>query len=252
MSTQSWHPELNEDDRRRAPRRKPRRSVMASVLWSLIALIVVVAGGLCVAWFTGAISGGARSAAATAEQAPAGQTAAGGQGAAPQQTAQAAATPQPTVTKREAFGDWIYTCLKPPDGQAERCLILQQISHAETREPVFMWRIAQDGKGGFISEWETPTGIVVGRGIVIEAGTDKPIAVPFQACTQSGCMAVATLAPDFIATLSAAPAVSATVFPIGGQGVKLNLSVKGLKEALAALGPLAAAPAAAPAPAATP
>ncbi len=236
MATQAWHPELDEDDRRRPQRRRQRRSPVMLVLWILVALIVVVGGALGAAWFTGAIPGG-RSGAAVAQQPAAGtQVAQATNGGQQQQQANA---PQPTVTKREAIGDWVYTCIKPPNSEAERCLILQQLSHPETRAPVFMWRIAQDGNGGFVSEWETPTGIVVGRGIVLEAGTEKPVTIPFQACTQAGCVAVANLAPDFIATLSATQSASATVFPIGGQGVKLNLSVNGLKEALAALQPAA-------------
>jgi invasion protein IalB len=76
---------------------------------------------------------------------------------------------------------------------------------------------------------------MVDRGIVLDAGTEKPITIPFQLCTPTGCQAVANLAPDFIDTLRKAQKASATVFPIGAQGIQLTLSVKGLADALAAL-----------------
>jgi invasion protein IalB len=76
---------------------------------------------------------------------------------------------------------------------------------------------------------------MVDRGITLDAGTQKPIVIPFQLCTPTGCQAVANLAPDFIDALGKAQKASATVFPIGSKPVQLTLSVKGLPDALAAL-----------------
>lgn len=235
MAAQSWHPELDDEDRRRPrPRRKPRRSPVVVILWVLVFVLLLVAGGVLVAWFSGSIpilarqTGAATPAVAASDQQPAQQA---------QQQAQAAdAQPQPTVVARETYGDWIYTCIKMPAGDETRCGIIQQLSQSGTGASVFLWRIAQDGKGGMIGEWETPTGIIVGRGITLDAGTEKPVVIPFQACTQNGCVAIANLAPDFVDTLAQAEAATAVVYPIGGQGVRLTLSVKGLAEGLAALG----------------
>jgi invasion protein IalB len=252
MAAQAWHPELDDEDRRRPrPRRMPRRSPVAVILWVLVFILLLVAGGVIVAWFSGSIpilarqNGPAAPATAAAGQPPAQQA------QVPAQPANAG--PQPTVVARETYGDWIYTCIKMPAGDETRCGIIQQLSQSGTGASVFLWRIAQDGKGGMIGEWETPTGIIVGRGITLDAGTEKPIVIPFQACTQGGCVAIANLAPDFVDTLSRAQAATAVVYPIGGQGVRLTLSVKGLAEGLAALGhkpdaaPAAAEPATAPA-----
>jgi invasion protein IalB len=140
------------------------------------------------------------------------------------------------VVKREAIGDWIHLCVQFPGNNQVRCGISQQLNNAQSGTGVFLWRIVQDGNGGFVGEWETPTGVVVGRGITLDAGTEKPITIPFQACTQSGCIAVANLAPDFLVAISKAQQASAVVVPIGGQGVRLNLSVKGLADGLTAIG----------------
>lgn len=248
MTVRAWHPEIDEDDRRRAPQRR-RRSPLVTILWTLVVLLVLAAGGLGLAFYTGLLTTSGQRAAATA----------GAQPAAGQQPAaqQAPAAPQPTVVKREAIGDWIHVCVQMPGNQQVRCGISQQLTNAQSGAGVFLWRIVQDGNGGFVGEWETPTGVVVGRGITLDAGTEKPIAIPFQACTQTGCIAVANLAPDFLNAIAQAQQASAVVFPIGGQGVRLNLSVKGLAEGLVAIGfqpgaQPAAAPAATGEPAAAP
>lgn len=233
MVAQSWHPEIDEDDRRRPPPKRRRGgSGILATLAALVVVLLLIAGGVGVAWYAGVVPGLWGGTSPVAGAAPA--------ASAPQQVAQAAAananTPQPTVLRREAMEDWIFACVQLPNSQEQRCGISQQLSHSESGATLFVWRITQDGRGGFVGEWETPTGLVVGRGIVLDAGTDQPVAIPFQACTQSGCIAVANLAPDFIEALSGAREASATVVPIGSQPVRLVLSVKGLAAGLAALG----------------
>lgn len=238
MVAQSWHPEIDEDDRRRPPQKRRRKATgMTTALLSLVAALVLIAGGAGVAWYAGVFSGGG----SVAQGGGAPPAAASGAAPAQQQIARAAAAatpdaPQPTVLRREVMEDWIFACVQLPDSQEQRCGISQQLSHSESGATLFLWRITQDGRGGFVGEWETPTGLVVGRGIVLDAGTDQPIAIPFQACTQSGCIAVANLAPDFIEALGNAQEASATIVPIGSQAVRLMLSVNGLARGLAALG----------------
>jgi invasion protein IalB len=244
----NWHPEIDENDRRRAQPRRRRRSVMAPLLWTVLIVLILIGGGLGFAWYTGLLRTppATQTAAVPASTTGAAQTpAATGQ----QQAAAQPNVPQPTVVRRETFDDWILTCLKAAGGEEVRCGISQQLSHSESGATLFLWRIAQDGKGGFIGEWQTPTGLVVGRGIVLDAGTEKPVTIPFQACAQTACVAVANLAQDYIEALMGAEQANAVVSPIGGQPVRLVLSVKGLAAGLAALG---AKPGQAPQPTAEP
>ena len=179
------------------------------MLWGAIALLLLILIGLGYAAFSGVFS-----------------------------RPVAVARPQPRVevTDRRTFGDWLYTCAKLTTGTDVRCAISQQLADEKSKSPIFLWRIAQDGKGGLVSEWQTPSGLLVSRGIVMEAGTEKPITIPFEACLPEGCRAVATLAPDMIEKLLKADKATATIFPVNNSnGVKLTLSVKGLSDAMAAL-----------------
>ena len=205
--------------RREPPRRrgKPAQSShLVPLLWTVIALLVVISAGLVAAIVFDVFT--PKAAPATRAASPA-----------------APAAPQIEVTKRQAYGDWVYTCIKIPNTTGTRCQISQQLSDSRTKQPLFAWHIGQDGKGGLVSEWETRSGVLVDRGIVIDAGMDKPLTVPFQACLPQACTAVVSLTPDAIAGLERAKSASATIVPVGGQPLKLAFSVKGLSDALTAL-----------------
>lgn len=194
-------------------------------LLAVIAVLVLVSIGLGGAIMFGGSRDKSASVASSARPAADGTQAA------------AASPPGPKIeaSDQKTYGDWVYVCLKAPNATASRCQISQQIADSKTKQPLFAWRISEDGNGGLVSEWETRSGVMVDRGIVIDAGTDKPIAVPFRACLPQACTAVARLAPDAIAAFSKATAASATVVPVGGRPIKLALSVKGFSDALAAL-----------------
>jgi invasion protein IalB len=163
---------------------------------------------------------------------------------APRPTPDAKATPTspapnapanaPKVTNKKTYGDWIYTCLNFPNAQV-RCSIEQTLSSSETKKPVFQWRIAQDGKGGLVGIWQTPTGVLVNRGMVLDVGTPKPIVIPFEYCAPGGCEAIGNLAADFLATLAKTEKASATLYGRDGKPNNYLFSVKGLSAGLAAL-----------------
>jgi invasion protein IalB len=239
-SVSDWEPQVDRDDRVPARRKKGGQGLIR-FLWAVIGLLVVVSAGIGVSFFTGAISIAqptAPAAAPTPTLRPAAGTQQQGGNAAAQQTGNSQAAdnaPKAVVTKNQTFGDWIYTCVKAQPDAKEQCSIVQQLSETSTKAPLFLWRIMAGDKGALVGEWQTRTGIMVDRGLTLDAGTEKPIVIPFQLCTPTGCQAVANLAPDFVDSLSKATKASATVFPIGAKGIQLTLSVKGLSDALAAL-----------------
>jgi invasion protein IalB len=227
---------------RRIDRPSRRQPFQMKFLLGFLVALVVVASGLGAAMYMGAVSTAQPQRTAQAEEsAPVPRVAPGpapapAGGAAPAATAPGdATTPQPKVTKKETYGDWIYSCVELPDNGATPCAIAQQISNAQTKQTVFLWRINQDGKGGFVSIWQTPTDIFVGRGLTIDAGTPKPLVIPFQICTTRGCQAAANVEPGFLETLGKAEKATATLYLINGQPVTINVSVKGLPDALAQL-----------------
>jgi invasion protein IalB len=231
-------------DRGNGRRRQQGGNGMVRILVGVIVLLLVAAGGLGFLFFSGAIST-AQPTAGTAATAPvptptprpttaasSGTAAAGSGAAASQEQGQ---PPQPIVTKQATYGDWNYTCVKTDASQATpSCSILQTLSNSTTKHLAFLWRIIASDKG-LVAVWLTPTNVVVGQGMVIDVGQPKPLALPFNYCTQGECQVQADLAQDFVDTLTKATKANVTIFPIGSRPTTYPFSVKGLPDALAAL-----------------
>ena len=144
-------------------------------------------------------------------------------------------TPKVTVLKGQPIGDWIFNCGTNPQNSRKTCTIAQQLTDKRTQSVVFAWLIGDDGQGNLIAVWQTPTGVLVNRGVVIDVGTERPIAVPFTSCISGYCEAVANLAPDFIDLLAKAQKASATVYTLAGEGLTFSVSVNGLAQAIDAV-----------------
>jgi invasion protein IalB len=228
------------------PDRRQVTPVKNRIAIALFVLLVLLIGGGGLAIYAGLVPLGARADAdvATDASAPAADTASTQQVAASQPKPAAAApapapagaagAAQPIVTNT-TYGDWVYTCSAAAKDTTASCSIFQRLTDSKSGSTIFVWRISRDPQGEMISDWQTPTGILVNRGIVLDAGTPKPVAIPFTACTNQHCEAVANLAADFMATLNATTKANATIYSMDGKGLTFPFSVKGLPDAIAAL-----------------
>jgi invasion protein IalB len=236
---------LSDDDLHRGGdgrRRRQGGNGMVRVLVGVIVLLLVAAGGLGFLFFSGAMStaqptSGAAATAPVPTPRPATAASSGSDatGATGDQAAAPAQPPQPIVTKQATYGDWNYTCVKTDASQTTpSCSILQTLSNSTTKHLAFLWRIIASDKG-LVAVWLTPTNVVVGQGMVIDVGQPKPLALPFNYCTSGECQVQASLAQDFVDTLSKATKANVTIFPIGAKPTTYPFSVKGLPDALAAL-----------------
>jgi|GEM_PF-3327673 len=225
-----------------------RRSAAAPVALAAVLFLCIVAIGVAAGIFTGVISlpggQGAPAAADAAALAPGSAapsielvadsaSVAPAAASAPVQSPPAAA--QPKVTREENHDDWRLTCVQAPSASAPSCSIMQKLVDSKSGNPLFVWRIAQDGKGGFVGIWQTPEIVLLTHGLTLEAGTPKPIVVPFESCGNGACQVVANLTPDLLTALTKATTLSASFVFADGQQVKLPISPKGLADAIAAL-----------------
>jgi|GEM_PF-6103891 len=147
----------------------------------------------------------------------------------------APAQPQaPVETARQEIGDWIYSCATIGDG-SQRCAISQQLSDSQSNATVLLWRMVRAPDSSIVANWQTPTGILVERGMLLAAGTPQPVRVPYRSCSARSCEAVATLADDFLQTLAATTEIAITIVAEDGNAVTIPMSVDGLAQALTTL-----------------
>lgn len=136
-------------------------------------------------------------------------------------------------TSGDAIGDWIYNC-EASVAAGQNCSLSQQIRDS-SGAIAFSWVISIDANGQFEAQWQTATGVMVNRGIVLDAGTERPIMLPYSSCVSGYCQADAILAEDFVGTLLRTNRATATVQPIGGLAVTYTISTRGLADGLRAL-----------------
>src|SRR5665213_855902 len=143
--------------------------------------------------------------------------------------------PAVTVLRGQPIGDWVFNCDMNPQTSKKQCTIQQQLTDEKTKSVVFAWVIGNDGSGRLVAIWQTPTGVLLSRGVVVNVGTEKPVSVPYSSCLTGHCEAIANLAPDFIEKLAGADSATATVYTVGGKGLTFKLSVNGLAQAIDAV-----------------
>ena len=199
-------------------------------LFSLVFVVLIVASGVAVVVFSSTAEQGSWSLNFPMPWASS-PAAASPEPAADKQAPQ----PAVTVLRGQPIGDWIFNCGMNPQTSKKQCTIAQQLTDEKSKSVVFAWLIGNDGSGNLVAIWQTPTGVLVNHGVVVDVGAEKPIAVPYTSCIAGHCEAIANLAPDFIETLVKATSASATVYTVGGQGLTFKLSVNGLAKAIDAV-----------------
>ncbi|HZP19895.1 MAG TPA: invasion associated locus B family protein [Bauldia sp.] len=149
-----------------------------------------------------------------------------------------AQTAPPTVSKR--FGQWLFVCQGGND--RGHCALLQTVSETLSRTTVFGWIIRYDGPN-LISNFRTPTGIFVNKGIQIKIDDGQPLHIGFERCEARECQALFSITDDFSKQLAAAKQMVVTLALTSGKSADVNLPLDGYAEALAALAATPAAPA---------
>ncbi|HVZ13365.1 MAG TPA: invasion associated locus B family protein [Bauldia sp.] len=151
--------------------------------------------------------------------------------------AQVAATQPPPVTvlPGRPIGDWTLNCGVNPQTARKQCTIAQQLTDQKSKSVVFAWLIGNDGNGNLVAIWQTPTGVMVNHGVLIDIGANKPADVPFTSCIAGRCEAVASLDADFVSALARATSATATIQAVSGEDMTFRLSVNGLAEAIDAV-----------------
>ena len=132
------------------------------------------------------------------------------------------------------IGDWIHNCELDASGGL-RCSIVYQVVNKISGKVVFSWKITLDQSMNFASAWRATTGVLINRGIRLDAGTEKPITLPYYLCDDGFCEARARLAGDFIDTLLHTTGATATIYTMSGEPVKHTISIDGLADGLRTL-----------------
>jgi invasion protein IalB len=141
--------------------------------------------------------------------------------------------PKPNI---QTFGNWSVLC--PPVGDTSGVPCATQLSMVDKKRKVavIVWRIGFNKKKELLFDIVTPIEVMIKEGVRLSFGKSKAIVVPYVSCGLRGCESRTKVNMEVIAAMKSASQVALTLAPTNGKTLQLKLDVKGLSDALAAIG----------------
>lgn len=160
--------------------------------------------------------------------------------AAPAPATAPAPTPPPEAVRTEIlkFDNWTVTCqdfVAPTPRKV--CIGQLQVVRAQTNQVVFALRVSYNDPNapGGIAAFQTPTGILLTKGLSVKFGKFEPRILNLTSCEPTHCLAAVPLDATMLRDLSTNETMEVTVFGSNGEGLKFNVPIKGFEKANAAL-----------------
>ncbi|MFD2175411.1 invasion associated locus B family protein [Rhodobacter lacus] len=160
--------------------------------------------------------------------------------AAPPATPPAASAEGPGTTYiKNTFDDWQVQCLRAENG-SDPCEMFQVMKDGEgTRTAaISIMRLPKpEGEAVAGATITTPLETLLTRGVTLQIDTQKPLALPFNVCTQGGCFANVLLKPADLELFKKGNKIAMTVVAaaVADKPVELTISLKGFTAAYDAL-----------------
>jgi invasion protein IalB len=154
--------------------------------------------------------------------------------AAPSAPAQAAPAQAPVRTETVVYDNWTVSCVDSVDGSVKKtCSAKFQMFDQERKAVVFVWLIGRNPEGTLFSVMQTPTGVLVQKGVELKIGSGAARTMPFVFCGPQHCEASLPMDDALAKEMAAAQAVTATLFTPDGKALNFNLVPKGIDKAIA-------------------
>lgn len=160
------------------------------------------------------------------------------QQAAPPTAASAPAAPSVSRrTETTTYDAWVLTCTSTMEkGGKSVCSGMLRVIERKQNQVLFAWVIGRDEKGKLRSVMETPTGVLIQKGVELKLGKSPMRTLPYTACRPQQCDASTLMDEAFVRDAAASSEAVATIFAIDGRNINFNLNVKGIDKVLAAIG----------------
>jgi invasion protein IalB len=156
--------------------------------------------------------------------------AAGGQ---PRATGAPAPSSDPGWRVTATHGAWETQC---PVAGKNPCVAVLRLIQQPTNTTVFGWIVGKGGNGAWGMTVESPTGVVIDRGLELKVGDGPPRQLVYSTCTPQRCTSSAPIDAALMRDLQTANRASAKIYASSGQTLEFGIPLTGFKEAVASLG----------------
>ena len=154
-----------------------------------------------------------------------------------QDTSQSGAATTTTTTTTTTHGGWTVTCSEGGEPPKKACSASFRVTNKDNKAIVLIWLLGRNPEGKLLSEFVTPTDILIKPGVAVSLNESKPVRAEYLSCTASqGCRASIELTPNLIRQMKDAKKAKIGLTLLNGKVMEIAMDVPGIDLALSDLG----------------
>jgi len=139
-------------------------------------------------------------------------------------------------TETRVYDRWTVTCRSMENEKARRaCSAALRIVNNQ-QQLVILWEIGRGADGRIRASLQTPTGVMVQKGVDLKVGEARVGKFDYAACVPQNCEAGGAMDGTQIKKMAAASEMTITIHARDGRDVNFKFPMKGLDKAMTAVG----------------
>jgi invasion protein IalB len=145
---------------------------------------------------------------------------------------------QPTVpvrTETTVYDRWTVTCQETLDNNAKKTCSATLRVVDQNKQLVILWRLANAADGKLTSVMQTPTGVLVQKGVDLNVGDKAVGKFAYAGCVPQNCEAAGAVDDPLLKAIMAAPEMMVTIHAMDGRDVHFKFPLSGIDKAVAAV-----------------
>ena len=143
----------------------------------------------------------------------------------------------PRRTETITYGAWVVTCSDTvAKGSKKVCTGALKVIEEKQRRVLFAWIVGRDSKGVLRTVMQTPTGVLIQKGVELKLGKEHAIKIDYTACMPQQCQASIVMNQAMVKQAAASSEAVATIYAANGRAINFKMSINGIDKMLASIG----------------
>jgi invasion protein IalB len=141
----------------------------------------------------------------------------------------------PVRTETTVYDRWTVTCQEKLANDAKKTCSAALRVVDQNKQLVILWQLDRTADGTIVSMMQTPTGVMVQKGVDLNVGDKQVGKFAYAACVPQNCEAAGAMEDPLLKTIVAAPEMMVTIHAKDGRDVHFKFPVNGIDKAVAAV-----------------
>ena len=147
-----------------------------------------------------------------------------------------ASPPGPQRVETIMYDSWSLTCHDTVGtGAKKTCSARLQVVDQKSRQTLLAWVIGRDNKGVLTTVLQTPTGVLIDKGVEIKLGDGATRRMEYLLCLAQRCEASGAMDAAIIKEIRAATSATVTIYATDGRAITFSMTIKGIDKVMATL-----------------